>query len=85
MLFPAFASLFQGNKESAIKLYRQGIIAIFVVMFPLASIAYAFARPGLALWINEEFATNGYMVAQYLAIGVFINSFGHLAQALIQS
>lgn len=85
VLFPAFASLFQRNKESAIRLYRQGTKAIFIVMFPLALCAFVFARPGLALWINEEFAINGYRVAQYLAIGVFINSFGHLSQALIQS
>jgi len=43
------------------------------------------ARPGLAWWINEEFSRNGYRVAQLMAVGIFINSFGHLSQALIQA
>ena len=53
-------------------------------MLPLALFVFLFARDGLEWWINYEFAVNGYLVAQFLAIGVFINSFGHLSQALIQ-
>ena len=36
------------------------------------------------VWINDEFAQNGYLVAQILAFGVFVNSFGHIAQVLFQ-
>jgi O-antigen/teichoic acid export membrane protein len=54
-------------------------------MFPLAALAYVFAEPALAWWIDPEFAANGHRVAELLAIGVFINSFGHVSQALIQA
>ena len=85
VLFPAFSHLFQSGREVARRLYGKGFLAVFLIMLPLAIAVYIFARPGLAWWINEEFAVNGFRVAQILAIGVFINSFGHLAQALIQS
>lgn len=85
VLFPAFARLFPGDAPSAGRLYGQSVLLIFVVMLPLTSLTYMFAQPVLAWWINEDFAANGHRVAQLIAIGIFINSFGHLSQALIQA
>lgn len=84
VLFPAFSHLFQKNTSDISLLYKKAMLYIFVVMLPLALFVFLFARDGLEWWINYEFAVNGYLVAQFLAIGVFINSFGHLSQALIQ-
>jgi O-antigen/teichoic acid export membrane protein len=39
----------------------------------------------LAWWINPEFAEQSYRVAELIAVGVFINSFGHLSQSLVQA
>lgn len=85
VLFPVFTQLFQGDKLEARRLYSRARLTIFILMFPLTIVVYFLAEPGLTWWINEEFAVNGYRVAQILVIGVLINSFGHLGQALIQS
>lgn len=84
VLFPAFTLLFQSNPGDVTALYKKAILSLLLVMLPLALLVYVFAEDGLAWWINEEFARNGYRVAQFLAIGVFINSFGHISQALVQ-
>ena len=84
VLFPAFTQLFQKDISDVSALYKKAMLSIFLVMLPIVLVVYTFAEVGLAWWINEEFSRNGYRVAQYLAIGVLINSFGHLSQALIQ-
>jgi O-antigen/teichoic acid export membrane protein len=85
VFFPSFAELFRRNRKAVGSLYRKGMTLNLVAILPLAAATYFFAEVGLAWWINEEFSTNGYRVAQFLAIGVFINSFGHLSQALVQA
>lgn len=84
VLFPAFTQLFQEPTENVILLYKKAIWYIFIVMLPLVLLVCFFAKDGLTFWINEEFSLNGHRVAEILAIGVFINSFGHIFQALIQ-
>ncbi len=85
VLFPMFAENFHRDDHSVIDLYWQSMRNIFLIMLPLALITYLIAEPALGLWINETFANNSYRVAELLAIGVFINSFGHISQALIQA
>lgn len=84
VLFPVFTQLFQTDPIEVRSLYKRAMLYVGVAMLPLAVITFIVARPGLAMWINEEFSINGYRVAQLLAVGVFINSFGHLSQAVIQ-
>ena len=85
VLFPAFAQLFQLDAIEVRTLYRKAQLAVFAVMLPLAALIFVFAEKALAWWINSEFSEQGYIVAQLLAVGVFINSFGYISQALIQS
>jgi O-antigen/teichoic acid export membrane protein len=85
VLFPVFTQLFQVQKGEVRLLYRKALLSLLAVMLPLVAIIFVFAEDGLAWWVNNEFSSNGYIVAQFLAVGVFINSFGHLSQALIQS
>ena len=85
VMFPAFAQLFQSDLARVGALYRRSLLYIGLGMLPLAMVTFFFAKPGLAWWINEEFSINGYRVAQFLAIGVFISSFGRLSQAVVQS
>ena len=84
VLFPAFTDLFQSDLRRVGALYRRSLLYIGLGMLPLAAVTFFFAEPGLEWWINEEFSINGYRVAQFLAIGVFISSFGHLSQAVVQ-
>lgn len=85
VLFPMFAQQIAADKPAVRKLYRQSLIAMAVVMLPLTVLTFVAARPALAWWINPVFSENGFRVAQLLAIGIFINSFGHLSQALVQA
>ena len=66
-------------------LYRRSLVWLFAAMLPLTVAVILLAAPFLEWWINEEFADNGTRVAQWLAVGIFINSFGHISQALVQA
>ncbi len=85
VLFPRFAQLFESKDRGVAILYGKSQLVNAACMLPLAALAYFFAEPALAWWIDAEFAVNGYRVAELLAIGVFINSFGHVSQAVIQA
>lgn len=84
VLFPAFTHLLQGDSSRVTAVYKKAMLYIAIVMLPLVLLVYVLAQDGLAWWINEDFALNAYRVAQFLAVGVLINSFGHISQALIQ-
>lgn len=85
VLFPTFAQQFPGDGQAVRSLYTKWMRYTFLAMLPLCLLTYLLARPALGLWINEAFSENSYRVAQLLAIGIFINSFGHLSQALVQA
>jgi O-antigen/teichoic acid export membrane protein len=85
VLFPMFTEKFQRDHEPVRMLYRQWLRNTFMVMFPLGLLTFLIAKPALALWINEPFSEKSYIVAQLLAIGVFINSFGYISQTLVQA
>jgi O-antigen/teichoic acid export membrane protein len=85
VLFPRFAGLFEARDAAVGSLYRTSLAVNAACMLPLVALTYAFAQPALGWWIDEDFAINGYRVAQLLAVGVLVNSFGHLSQALVQA
>ena len=85
VMFPAFSSKFAQNDLHVKQLYRQTMKAISLTMFPIILFLFCFAERGLTLWINAAFARNSYRVAQFLAIGVFINSLGHISSSLVQA
>lgn len=85
VLYPAFAQMFQGEAAGVGPLYRRSMWQIGAAMLPAVVITCLVAKPGLEWWINAEFAEKGYRVAQWLAVGMLINSFGHLSQSLVQS
>jgi O-antigen/teichoic acid export membrane protein len=85
VLFPMFCERLQGDASSVGALYAQAMRYTFLVMFPLALVTYLLAEPGLSWWISAAFSENSHRVAELLAIGIFINSFGHLSQALVQA
>ncbi len=85
VLFPIFAEKFQQNRPFVKRLYSQSMRYTLMIMLPLSLIIYIGAKSALSWWISEEFSDNSYRVAELLAIGVFINSFGYISQALIQA
>jgi O-antigen/teichoic acid export membrane protein len=85
VLFPRFASLFEARAAEVRALYRSSLLVNGAVMLALTALTATLAAPALAWWIDADFAANAYRVAQLLALGVLINSFGHLSQALVQA
>ena len=85
VLFPVFTQQFRSNFSATATLYRTAMKQILWIMLPVSALTYILARPALAWWINPEFAEQSYRVAELIAVGVFINSFGHLSQSLVQA
>jgi len=83
-LFPEISRLGRNNSPRVRRLYNTSIRGLGFVMFVLCVLVYLFAETGLTLWIDAGFAINSYRVAQILAVGVFINAFGHIAQVVLQ-
>lgn len=84
VLFPAFASLYATEPSRAASLCERGIRYILLLMFPATLIIVVFAKQGLLMWLGREFAEQGAVVLQWLAVGVFVNSICHVPFALIQ-
>lgn len=84
VLFPAFASSLVQDRDHAVRLYRRGLTYIFFMMAPLILMIEALARPGLNLWLGNEFAEHSASVLQWLAMGVLINSMAQMPFALLQ-
>lgn len=85
VLFPIFSKRFSGERMVVRSIYRQSLWQNLFVVFPISAFIFVFAKPAISVWINPEFAEQSYRVAQYLAVGVFINSFGYYSQALVQA
>jgi O-antigen/teichoic acid export membrane protein len=82
VLFPVMAAALPAQLP---RLYRIGIKAVLIVVFPLAITAVLFARDWLGLWLGDEYATHGARVAQLLCLGVVINCLGYLPATLLQA
>jgi O-antigen/teichoic acid export membrane protein len=85
VLFPVFARRIRSDATTISMLYRRTMKQVLWIMLPVTALAVSMAEPLLAWWINHDFAEQSYRVAQLIAIGVFINSFGHISQCLIQA
>ena len=85
VLFPMFAEKFHRDLQAVTTLYFQAMRYTLFIMTPLALFTYMFARPAISWWISDDFSDNSYRVAELLAIGIFINSFGYISQALVQA
>jgi O-antigen/teichoic acid export membrane protein len=85
VLFPAFATSFAQDRQRTAALFVRGVKCLFLVLFPLALVIVALARPGLNLWLGQEFARHSTVVLQLLAVGMFLNCLAHAPFALIQA
>ncbi len=84
VLFPAFAAAKSVGSDHAASLYSIGGRAILGILTPIVLVLVVFAEEGLRLWLGEDFAQNSAAVLQWLAIGVFINSYAQVPFAFIQ-
>jgi O-antigen/teichoic acid export membrane protein len=84
VLFPAF-SQGAGDRHSNGRLLANSMKWIALVIHPLAFTIIIFSREGLTMWLGPEFASNSYVVLNWLAFGVLINCIGQVPFAFLQA
>jgi O-antigen/teichoic acid export membrane protein len=83
VLFPAFARDLRTEKARAARVYERGLAYLFAALFPIILVVIALAPDGLRFWLGPEFASHGSRVAQWLAVGVFINGLANVPFGLL--
>lgn len=84
VLFPIFSYSFSGSPQKSVIMFWQGVKYVFLSLFPLVLLCVTFAKEGLAVWLGYEFAENGFLVMQLLAMGVLFNGLAGIPFAYIQ-
>ncbi len=84
VLFPAFSTALENNRDRLGFLYESGVKCIFLVMFPATLLLITFAPEGLRVWLGEDFARNSAHATQVLALAIFVNALGQIPFAHIQ-
>jgi O-antigen/teichoic acid export membrane protein len=84
-LFPYFS--FHGNKNSAevSAVTSHTMKYLLLLMSPLISVFIFFAHDILRLWLGEQFAVQGAVVMQLVALLVFISSFAMIPYTSVQA
>jgi O-antigen/teichoic acid export membrane protein len=82
VLFPAIAA---AGPERLAALYRFGVKAVLVIVFPATLAIVVFAAEGLRAWLGEIFAAEATRVAQLLALGVAVNCLAYLPFTMLQA
>jgi len=84
VFFPAFSSIYVQDKESAAKLFINGVKYVFIIIFPLSLVIVTLSYEGLNIWLGPEFSGKSTTVMQVLSIGVLFLCLGQVPYALIQ-
>ena len=85
VLFPAFSTSFAMDRRHGARLFERALTFLFLFMFPLTVVLVVFSYDFLKLWLGYDFAVHSGPVFQWIALGVFINSFGMLPFGSIQA
>ncbi|MEW5822008.1 MAG: flippase [Cyanobacteriota bacterium] len=84
VMFPAFSAEYQMNKARTRKLFIKTLTyTVLLLLFPVILI-FIFAKPGLTIWLDSDFADKSYLITQILAIGILIEGINQSSIALIQ-
>jgi O-antigen/teichoic acid export membrane protein len=73
------------ERKYSAELFNKGLSYIYIALFPLLLVIAVFSYDGLKLWVGDEFATNGYLVMQVLAVGVLLYGLSQVPFSLVQS
>jgi len=84
VLFPAFSTASVIDPGRMVKLFRMGLWAVFLSMYPIAFVVITFAPELLRLWLGATFAAESTTALRWLTVGVFMNSLAALPFALLQ-
>jgi len=83
-LFPSLAGSMMRDRNLAAKVFVRGAVFTFLGVFPLTAILVLLGEKILCWWLHTNFAAAAARATQWLAIGVFINSFVVLTNTLLR-
>lgn len=84
VLFPMFGALHRVDPRQAIRLYRNGMRTVFLILAPLLLALGIGAHWLLLHWLGPTFAEQGTGVIRILCFGVLVNSLATVPFAFIQ-
>ena len=83
-LFPAFSSSAgRGDAEWIRRTLIRSLKFLILIVGPAALLLAFFARPLLTLWLGANFASEGTLALQILAVGVLVNSLARVPTGLL--
>jgi O-antigen/teichoic acid export membrane protein len=85
VLFPAFAVSLLQDPDRASMLLSRALKYTLLAIFPIVLVIVVLAPEILRLWLGITFMENSTLVLRWLAAGVFINCFGQVPFAFVQS
>ena len=84
VLFPVFAASKGNGSSHAAALYSMGGRVILGILAPVVLALVVFAEEGLRVWMGSDFSQKSAPVLQWLAIGVYLNSYAQVPFAFVQ-
>lgn len=78
VLFPTFSAQYSANPEFIKKIVLRSVKYIFMILFPIVLLIITFANEGLTLWLGKNFADESFLILQFLATGVLLNSIAYI-------
>ena len=87
VLFPKMAELHAARdaSDAASRIERQGLLALYLALFPMTLLLGAAAGPVLQAWVGAEFAREGASAMLVFCFGVLLNSLAQVPYAAIQA
>lgn len=83
-MFPSVAAIERGS-EAARRTLLDASRLLYVIIVPVVFAVVAVARPGLQLWLGDEFAEHAAPVLQVLAVSILLNTLAQAPATLIQA
>ena len=84
VFFPAFAASSIGEREAASELHSWSVKCVFILLLPLTLVIVFVAPELMKFWLGSNFSFESAKVMRWLAVGVFLNSFGQIYFTIIQ-
>jgi O-antigen/teichoic acid export membrane protein len=84
VMFSFFANHWQEDRRKVVEAYNKTLMVTFLIMLSFLGVVYFGAEAGLSTWIDKDFSSNSFRLAQILSIGIFFNGLAMVPFALIQ-
>lgn len=84
-VYPASSALGTARMRDLQALYSRSFKYIFCALGPVSLSLVLFARPIIGAWLGPTYVEKSAIPLQFLAVGVFINSFAHVPYCFLQA